>query len=125
MLTILVPILVSYLLPAAQLLTASKLRLALHEHSLHWLMKIGPRYPQEFKSLMAEAPELRAQLESAVRANQQLGSQTSQKGRHDAQNSARAAAAAAASSAPAKPIIQLKMDFSNFTATAAAKQAAP
>lgn len=119
MLTILVPILVSYLLPSAQLSTATKLRLALHEHSLQWLMKIGPRYPQEFKSLMAEAPELRAQLEAAVRANQQLGTHASQKGRHDAQNSAKAAAAAAASSAPTKPIIQLKMDFSNFTSTTA------
>lgn len=119
MLTILVPILVSYLLPAAQLQPTpanNKLRIALHEHSLQWLMKIGPRYPHEFKALMSEAPQLRIQLESAVRVSQQLGSQ---KGRHDAQNSvkANAAAAAAASSAPVKPIIQLKMDFSNFTAS--------
>lgn len=124
MLTVLVPILVSYLLPADQLPTAPKLRRTLHEHALQQLMKIGPRYPLEFKQLMTEAPELRAQLEAAVRAQQQLGTHASQKGRHDAQNSAKAAAAAAASSAPARPIIQLKMDFSNFTsATAAATTA--
>lgn len=122
MLTILVPILVSYLLPAAQLQTSTKLRLALHDQSLQWLMKIGPRYPQEFKALMSEAPQLRTQLEAAVRVSQQLGSQTSLKGRHDAHNSVKAAAAAAASSAPVKPIIQLKMDFSNFTESSASSK---
>lgn len=112
MLTLLVPILISYLLPIHQFKGATKLRLALHEYALQQLMKIGPRYPQEFKTLMSESPDMRAQLEAAVRANQQLSSQT-QKFRNDAQNSARAAASA--SSAPVKPIIQLKTDFSNFS----------
>lgn len=46
MLTLLVPILISYLLEAQALRSANKNSLALHDVSLHWLMKIGPKYPQ-------------------------------------------------------------------------------
>lgn len=108
MLTLLVPILISYLLEPNQFKTASKLRVQLHEQALQWLMKIGPKYPQEFKTLMAESPELRNQLESAVRNNQQT---SNQKYKNEMQNNAKAN-----QSGQPKPTIQLKTDFSNFTA---------
>ena len=46
MLTLLVPILISFLLEPPQLRVASKFCVQLHEQSLQWLMKIGPKYPQ-------------------------------------------------------------------------------
>lgn len=46
MLTLLVPILISFLLEPNQLRTSSKFCIQLHEQSLSWLMKVGPKYPQ-------------------------------------------------------------------------------
>ena len=46
MLTLLVPILISFLLEGNQFRSATKFTLQLHEQSLQWLMKIGPKYPQ-------------------------------------------------------------------------------
>ena len=46
MLTLLVPILISFLLELPQLRVASKFCVQLHDQSLQWLMKIGPKYPQ-------------------------------------------------------------------------------
>lgn len=46
MLTLLVPILISFLLEGNQLRTSPKFTVQLHEQSLQWLMKIGPKYPQ-------------------------------------------------------------------------------
>lgn len=46
MLTLLVPILISFLLETNQLRTSSKFCIQLHEQSLQWLMKVGPKYPQ-------------------------------------------------------------------------------
>lgn len=91
MLTLLVPILISFLLEENQQRTSSKFCMQLHEQSLQWLMKVGPKYPQvfsptsiiqfairinflfrqEFKTLMGQSPELRNKLESAVRNQQQ------------------------------------------------------
>lgn len=48
MLTLLVPILIRYLLEGQALRSADKNTLALHEISLQWLMKIGPKYPQVY-----------------------------------------------------------------------------
>jgi hypothetical protein len=46
MLQLLVPILISFLLEPVSFRTSSKYRIQLHEQSLQWLMKIGPKYPQ-------------------------------------------------------------------------------
>ncbi|KAK9890049.1 hypothetical protein WA026_008857 [Henosepilachna vigintioctopunctata] len=46
MLTLLVPVLISYLLEGQTLKSANKFSVKLHEASLQWLMKIGPKYPQ-------------------------------------------------------------------------------
>ncbi|XP_063929374.1 HEAT repeat-containing protein 5B isoform X4 [Zophobas morio] len=71
MLTLLVPILISYLLEGQALRSANKYSLNLHEISLQRLMKIGPKYPQEFKKLMSQTSDLRTKLESAIRSKQQ------------------------------------------------------
>lgn len=108
MLTLLVPILINYLLEAHLLKTSTKFRTQLHEHSLKWLMKIGPKYPQEFKSLMSQLPELRGTLENAIR-NNQLVSDQKQKNEYESSNSNKSNAN------NLKPTIQLKTDFSNFS----------
>ncbi|XP_058822111.1 HEAT repeat-containing protein 5B isoform X2 [Topomyia yanbarensis] len=109
MLTLLVPILINYLLEPEQLRTHTKQAVQLHEQSLQWLMKIGPKYPQEFKSFMSQAPELRNKLESAIKRNQMTAIQA--KNKSEAAN----AVARASATQQQKPTIQLKTDFSNFS----------
>lgn len=46
MLTLLVPTLISFLLEANQQKASTKFCMQLHEQSLQWLMKVGPKYPQ-------------------------------------------------------------------------------
>ncbi|XP_037035883.1 HEAT repeat-containing protein 5B isoform X5 [Bradysia coprophila] len=107
MLTLLVPILINYLLEAHQLKSAPKFRTQLHDQSLKWLMKIGPKYPQEFKSLMSQLPELRATLETAIRNNQVVSDQKQRIEYESNSNKSNVN--------QAKPTIQLKTDFSNFS----------
>lgn len=106
MLTLLVPILINYLLEPHLLKTSTKHRIQLHDQSLQWLMKIGPKYPQEFKSLMSQLPDLRVTLEAAIR-NNQLASNQKQKMDFQSSNKSNAN--------QLKPTIQLKTDFSNFS----------
>lgn len=106
MLTLLVPILISFLLDGPKQRTSTKFCFQLHEHSLQWLMRIGPKYPQEFKTLMTKSPDLRMRLEAAIRNDQQESA--AQKSKNDAQNAAK-------SLSQQKPTIQLKTDFSNFS----------
>ncbi|XP_052870184.1 HEAT repeat-containing protein 5B isoform X2 [Anopheles cruzii] len=116
MLTLLVPILINYLddqdklqsVQQQQQRTKSKYVAALNDHAIQWLMKIGPKYPQEFKTLMAQAPELRRKLEAAIKRNQLNASL--QKSKSEAAN----AAARNSAAQQQKPTIQLKTDFSNF-----------
>lgn len=78
----------------------------LHDHSLQWLMRIGPKYPQEFKALMGQTTELRVKLETAIRHSQQS---TDEKLKSDVQLSAKQ------QSNHQKPTIELKTNFSNFS----------
>lgn len=55
MLTLIVPILISYLLDGQVLRSSGKYSLKLHESSLQWLMKIGPKYPQVQASRLKSA----------------------------------------------------------------------
>ncbi|XP_017777275.1 PREDICTED: HEAT repeat-containing protein 5B isoform X3 [Nicrophorus vespilloides] len=103
MLTLLVPILISYLLEGQAFRSSNKYSMKLHEVSLQWLMKIGPKYPEEFKKLMSQAPDLRVRLENAVRSNQQ----TQQKIKMEMCNNKPTSAQT--------PSIKLKTDFSNFS----------
>ncbi|KAE8751079.1 hypothetical protein FOCC_FOCC002164 [Frankliniella occidentalis] len=104
MLALLVPVLISFLLEGPALKDASKPCQTLHERSLQWLMKIGPQYPQEFKSLMAQSTEMRTKLESAIRTSQQ------------AQQRVKVDGSSVKPLPSQTPTIKLKTDFSNFTA---------
>lgn len=46
MLTLLVPILITYLQDPAALKIAKKQTIQLHDNSLEWLKRIGPKYPE-------------------------------------------------------------------------------
>ncbi|PFX25411.1 HEAT repeat-containing protein 5B [Stylophora pistillata] len=100
MLGLLVPILISLLSDSANLPKGGKTTRNLHDQALQKLMKIGPKYPGPFRSIMNSQPELKSRLESAVRANQ-----ASAKPKQPAVQ---------AKVAPAQPSIKLRMDFSNF-----------
>lgn len=103
MLTLLVPILISYLIEGEAITTATKSGLTLHDASLQWLRKIGPKYPQEFKKLMSQTSTLRIRLENAIQMNQQL-----QKVIKSEPNVNRP-------QLQQPPSIKLKTDFSNFS----------
>lgn len=70
LLALLVPTLISYLLDVNTVSSASPSSKDLHEFALQDLMRIGPLYPHAFKTVMGAAPELKARLETAIRANQ-------------------------------------------------------
>ncbi|XP_049821749.1 HEAT repeat-containing protein 5B isoform X2 [Aethina tumida] len=103
MLSLLVPILVNYLLIDQALRSANKYAVQLHEISLQTLMKIGPKYPQEFKKLMSTATDLRTKLENAIRFNQQSNIKIKNEVNINQSISSHA------------PSIKLKTDFSNFS----------
>ncbi|XP_076643444.1 HEAT repeat-containing protein 5B isoform X1 [Halictus rubicundus] len=103
MLTLLVPILINYLLEGDQLQHASKYQLSLHQQSFQWLNKIGPKYPQEFKTLMSQSTELKTKLENAVRSSHQ-----------QAQRHTRSVDLVKPQIKISTPSIKLKTDFSNF-----------
>ncbi|XP_017860243.1 PREDICTED: HEAT repeat-containing protein 5B isoform X4 [Drosophila arizonae] len=105
MLTLLVPVLIGYLAEPNKVRTLPKYQRQLHEQSLNWLLKIGPKYPQEFKALMGQKAELRQKLEAAIR-NQQQSINLAQKANEAQRNGLLAK--------PQKPTIKLKTDFSNF-----------
>ncbi|XP_053690583.1 HEAT repeat-containing protein 5B isoform X2 [Sabethes cyaneus] len=109
MLTILLPILINYLLEPDQLRNKAKQCVQLHEQAIQWLMKIGPKYPAEFKTFMAQNAELRIKLEAAIKRNQMNAIQA--KNKTEAAN----AVARASATQQQKPTIQLKTDFSNFS----------
>ncbi|KAJ8983314.1 hypothetical protein NQ317_010852 [Molorchus minor] len=103
MLTLLVPVLVSYLLVEPNATAVNKYSQSLHEVSLQWLMKIGPKYGQEFKKLMTQMEGLRIKLETAVRSSQLKHNKT--------KNSASIMQPTSCHT----PTIKLKTDFSNFS----------
>ncbi|XP_068088233.1 HEAT repeat-containing protein 5B isoform X2 [Hyperolius riggenbachi] len=70
LLALLVPTLISYLLDVNTFSSVSPSSEDLHEFALQNLMCIGPLYPHAFKTVMGAAPELKARLEAAIRANQ-------------------------------------------------------
>lgn len=100
MLGLLVPILVSLLSDTANLPRGNKVTKTLHDQALQKLMKIGPKYPEPFRTVMSSASDLKPRLEAAIRANQS-SAKTKQP-------------AAQPKVAPSKPSIKLRMDFSNY-----------
>ncbi|XP_071454591.1 HEAT repeat-containing protein 5B [Hetaerina americana] len=106
---LLIPSLISCLLEGVALKEASHSRCLLHEQCLKHLMRIGPQYPQEFKSLMSFRGDLRQKLESAIRSKQSnKNGDSGIRGKESLHHSN-------ALSLPTRPTIQLKTDFSNFT----------
>ncbi|XP_013165823.1 PREDICTED: HEAT repeat-containing protein 5B [Papilio xuthus] len=101
LLRMLVPIVISYLRESGELARAAPHERTLHDFALHWLMRVGPKYPQEFKTMMQQSPELRSKLESAVKASQSARAH-------------RTPPRPVFDSRPARPTIQLKTDFSDF-----------
>uniref|UniRef100_W4VS74 HEAT repeat-containing protein 5A n=1 Tax=Corethrella appendiculata TaxID=1370023 RepID=W4VS74_9DIPT len=122
MLTLLVPILINFLIDPEQFKTKSKYTQQLHEQSLQWLMRIGPKYPQEFKTLMSQTPELRSKLETAIKTNQ-MNKHMMQKIRDDGANlrgmsqQQQHLSQQQQQQQQQKPTIQLKTDFSNFNSS--------
>ena len=108
MVSVFVPILISCLLEPEAVAGANQTSCALHDFALQRLMCIGPQYPKQFRAVMGAAPDLRQRLEAAVRA-QQASSQSKKAAKLNAPNAKNAL------SHPAKPAIQLRTDFSNFT----------
>ncbi|KAG5327693.1 HTR5B protein, partial [Pseudoatta argentina] len=103
MLTLLVPILINYLPEGDELQRATKYQASLHQQSFQWLNKIGPKYPQEFKTLMSQSTELKTKLENAVRTSHQ-----------QAQRHTRPVDPVKPQIKISAPSIKLKTDFSNF-----------
>lgn len=103
LLTVFLPILVSYLLDEKSLPTASKISRRIHDESLSHLMKIGPQYPAQFRVIMTNQADLKTRLETAIKVNQEAKSALIK-----AQEKAKIA------SQPAKPTITLKTNFGSF-----------
>ncbi|XP_026315356.1 HEAT repeat-containing protein 5B isoform X2 [Hyposmocoma kahamanoa] len=103
MLWMLVPIVISYLRDNSELARAPAYVKALHEFALQWLTRIGPKHPQEFKTIMAQSAELRNKLESAVKASQASARPVRTQPQRPVFDCR-----------PVKPTIQLKTDFSDF-----------
>ena len=106
MLSLLVPILVSYLVDTPRLSSCGVHTRTLHEHALAQLMKVGPQYPAHFRGVMATAPDMRTRLEAAVKNHQSMSASAAQLAAN--------AANAALNGQPAKPTIKLKTNFGNF-----------
>lgn len=100
MLGLLVPILVSLLSDSANLPKGGKITKTLHEHALQKLMKIGPKYPEPFRTVISSSSDLKSRLEGAVRANQ-----ASAKPKQPVVQP---------KVVPSQPSIKLRMDFSNY-----------
>ena len=101
---IFIPILVSFLLDDIK--TTSTAERSLHDDSLQRLMKIGPQYPEEFRSIMAGQSILKTKLESAIK----LGQSVKQK-----PVTASNPLPVKSVGVPVKPSITLKTNFSNYT----------
>ncbi|KAL5274805.1 HEATR5B family protein [Megaselia abdita] len=70
MLALNVPVLIAFLCDPSKLLSLTKYERQLHDQSLQWLLKIGPKYPHEFKTLISQT-SLKQRLEICIRHNQQ------------------------------------------------------
>ncbi|XP_066550138.1 HEAT repeat-containing protein 5A isoform X2 [Amia ocellicauda] len=96
--SVLLPLLVSFLMDGNALASAPPPARSLHEFALQSLMCVGPQHSAVFRALMAASPAMKARLEAAVRGNQE---------------SVKAKSAGQQGQAPGKssPSIQLKTNF--------------
>ena len=103
LLSLYVPILISFLTEESESLLVKRHRLSLHSEALRRLLVIAPQHPQDFRSIVSQLPRLKSRLETAIRKQHQV--KTSKVVRASDQLSI---------SREAAPAIQLKTDFSNF-----------
>ena len=97
-----VPLFVNLLIDPLSASQASKQKKAVHDHVLQSLKQTGPKYPAAFKAVMQSVPQVKQQLEAAIRA-EQTPLKSGKIGRPGMERSDSKA-----------PAIKLKMDFSNF-----------
>ncbi|XP_008275344.1 HEAT repeat-containing protein 5A [Stegastes partitus] len=69
--SVLLPLLISFLLDENALGSAPSASRSLHEAALKDLMRLGPQHPAVFRSLITSSPHLKSRLEAAVKGNQE------------------------------------------------------
>lgn len=104
LLSLLLPVLVSFLVDKNKYATTQ----AIHDDCLKRLVKIGPMYPEQFKTIMTSNADLKLKLGLAIKHSQTVAS--SQKKTEMAANRQKL-------NQPAKPSIALKTNFGNFAAS--------
>ncbi|XP_029982384.1 HEAT repeat-containing protein 5A-like isoform X3 [Sphaeramia orbicularis] len=71
LITVLLPLLISFLLDENALGSAPAASRSLHEAALKDLMRLGPQHSAVFRSLVSSSPHLKSRLEAAVKGNQE------------------------------------------------------
>ncbi|XP_047467316.1 HEAT repeat-containing protein 5A [Mugil cephalus] len=94
--SIFLPLLISFLLDENALVSAPATSRSLHEAALKDLMRLGPQHSTVFRSLIRSSPHLKSRLEAAVRGNQE---------------SLNPKASGASSASKSSPSITLKTNF--------------
>ncbi|XP_041927422.1 HEAT repeat-containing protein 5A isoform X1 [Alosa sapidissima] len=72
--SVLLPVLISFLLDENALASAAGPSRSLHAWALQELMRLGPQQPSVLRDLMAAAPAMKARLEAAIKGNQERSS---------------------------------------------------
>lgn len=101
-----VPTLVSLLTDPEASQVSSPSRNTIHQCALQQLMKIGPQYPQEFRTVISKNIRLKNRLEACIRAAS-IGSDAHRDSLQESENRS--------TIRTSSPTIKLKTDFSNFT----------
>jgi hypothetical protein len=109
LLSVYIPILISFLYEDSHLLHVKSARSLLHTEVLQRLLLVGKAYPNEFRTIVGQVPQFKLRLETAIR-NQ-----------HQKPNKSSTASGTTTKQDPVRsesvPSIQLKTDFSNFTSS--------
>ena len=109
LLSIYIPILISFLSDDPDVLRGKSGRSLLHSDVLQRLLVMAPKYPTEFRTIVNQVPRLKSRLEAAIRSQQQ---------QQQAASLTRSPGLAVGQSGRVRPgsmpSIQLKTDFSNF-----------
>lgn len=108
LLSLLLPVLVSFLVDENKYASVSKTTQAIHDDCLNRLVKIGPMYPEQFKTIMTSNADLKLKLGLAIKHSQTVAS---------FQKKTEMAANRQKLNHPAKPTIALKTNFGNFAAS--------
>ncbi|GFQ67675.1 HEAT repeat-containing protein 5B [Trichonephila clavata] len=101
-----IPALVSLLIDPDTSQVAPSSRNTVHQCALQQLMKIGPQYPQEFRTVVSKNIRLKNRLEACIRSAH-MGSDMNRDNLSDLESRS--------SLRTSSPTIKLKTDFSNFT----------